>query len=271
MELTTLAKITTISTNHANPEWAEGQMQAVLKENLKLVNRVTQSMLLTELTRRRIPLKDVRSIEIKQRWQGRDKKDKALIDFLMKRKKKSAIHEEKVQRRQYWKAKKELYEGAGAGLRLSRRSRMAVDFRKVQKQVISKSFQENVKENRKKIKALKEANDCEDDNADGVAKVFGVKVGDQELDEHKEKPANVWGGSRISTEAKQVLNLGKKFRLQQKLDSIATKTEIEKGLTIIRWKERDKDDAEVDEEFETNEELLNVERKLVDLPLKKSN
>ena len=88
MELTTLAKITTISTNHANPEWAEGQMQAVLKENLKLVNRVTQSMLLTELTRRRIPLKDVRSIEIKQRWQGREKKDKALIDFLMKRKKK---------------------------------------------------------------------------------------------------------------------------------------------------------------------------------------
>ena len=245
-------------------------MQAVLKENLKLVNRVTQSMLLTELTRRRIPLKDVRSIEIKQRWQGRDKKDKALIDFLMKRKKKSAIHEEKVQRRQYWKAKKELYEGAGAGLRLSRRSRMAVDFRKVQKQVISKSFQENVKENRKKIKALKEANDCEENNADGVAKVFGVKVGDQELDEHKEKPANVWGGSRISTEAKQVLNLGKKFRLQQKLDSIATKTEIEKGLTIIRWKERDKDDAEVDEEFEENEELLNVERKLVDLSLKKA-
>ena len=38
----------------------------------------------------------------------------------------------------------------------------------------------------------------------------------------------------------------KKFRLQQKLDSIATKTEIEKGLTIIRWKEKEEDGEDVD-------------------------
>ena len=96
MEQTVRAKIITISTNHANPEWAEGQMTEVLKENMKWVKRVTQTMLLKELTRRRIPLKDVSSIEVKQRWQGRGKKDWALIDFLMKKKRKSAILEEKA-------------------------------------------------------------------------------------------------------------------------------------------------------------------------------
>ena len=83
---TVRAKITNISTNHANPQWAEGQMTEVLKENMKLVNRVTQTMLLKELTKKRIPLKDVKSIEVKQRWNGRGKKDRTLIDFLMKKK-----------------------------------------------------------------------------------------------------------------------------------------------------------------------------------------
>ena len=36
------------------------------------------------------------------------------------------------------------------------------------------------------------------------------------------------------------LNLGKKFRFHQKLDSIETKTEIEKGLPIVRWKEKER-------------------------------
>ena len=142
----------------------------------------------------------------------------------------------------------------------------------MQKELITKSFEENVKDNRKKIKSLKEANDREENNAERVSTVFGVKVGDQELEEHKEKPANVWGGTEVSKEAKEVLNLGKKFRLQQKLDSIATKTEIEKGLTIIRWKEKEKEEADVEEEEEEiNGELFNIERKCVDLTLKKAS
>ena len=140
----------------------------------------------------------------------------------------------------------------------------------MQKELITKSFEENVKDNRKKIKSLKEANDREENNAERVSTVFGVKVGDQELEEHKEKPANVWGGTEVSKEAKEVLNLGKKFRLQQKLDSIATKTEIEKGLTIIRWKEKEEADVEEEEE-EINGELFNIERKCVDLTLKKAS
>ena len=69
-----------------------------------------------------------------------------------------------------------------------------------------------------------------------------------------------------------MLNLGKKFRLQQTLDSIATKTEIEKGLTIIRWKEKEKEEADVEEEEEEiNGELFNIERKCVDLTLKKAS
>ena len=63
---------------------------------------------------------------------------------------------------------------------------MAVDFRRLQKEVITKSFEEeNVKDNRKKIKSLKEANDREENNAERVSTVFGVKVGDQELEEQK--------------------------------------------------------------------------------------
>ena len=40
-------------------------MKEVIKENVKLVCRTTQSMLLRELSSKRLPLKDVRSIEIK--------------------------------------------------------------------------------------------------------------------------------------------------------------------------------------------------------------
>ena len=57
MEPTVLAKINIISINHANPIWAAGQMQEVIKENVKLVNRTTQTILLNELVKKKIPLK----------------------------------------------------------------------------------------------------------------------------------------------------------------------------------------------------------------------
>ena len=66
-------------------------MQEVMKESVKLVNRTTQTLLLKELVRRKIPLKDVSSIEMKQRWNGRGKKDVQMIDFLMRRKLRSAV------------------------------------------------------------------------------------------------------------------------------------------------------------------------------------
>ena len=109
MEPTVQAKIVNISTNHANPKWAAGQMQEVIKENVKLVNRTTQTLLLVELTRKKIPLKDVRSIEIKQRWNRRSRKDLSLIDFLMRKKLRSSKEEERRQRKEYWKAKCKLY------------------------------------------------------------------------------------------------------------------------------------------------------------------
>ena len=73
-------------------------MKEVIEENVKLVNRRTQTMLLEDLVRRKIPLKDVISIEEHQRWQGRGRKDVQLIDFLMRKKLRSAILEEKKQR-----------------------------------------------------------------------------------------------------------------------------------------------------------------------------
>ena len=136
MDPTVQAKIDRISQNHANPNWAAGRMLEVIKENVKLVNRTTQTMLLRELVRKKIPLKDVTSIEIRQRWNGRGKKDLRLIEFLMSKKLRSAQAEEKLKRSAYRKAKDRLYRQDGghdesnlpAGWRLNRRSNMAVKF-----------------------------------------------------------------------------------------------------------------------------------------------
>ena len=154
MEQTVLAKITNISTNHANPRWAEGQMKEVIKENVKLANRTTQAMLLRELVRRRIPTKDVISIEARQRWNGRGRQDVKMIEFLMKRKLRSAAIELRKQRRKYRDAKEKLYRGRGG--KLNRQSKIAADFRKVQKVEVEKVFVDNLERNRKKVKHLKE-------------------------------------------------------------------------------------------------------------------
>ena len=274
MEQTIQAKISAISTRHANPRWAAGQMQEVIKENVKLTNRTTQMMLLKELVRRRVPTKDVISIERNQRWNGRGKKDVQLIDFLMKRKVKSAVQELKKQRRKYYEEKDKLYKGGG---RLNRHSRIASDFRKVQKVEVERLFKDNLERNKEKVEKLREIKNREAGNAENVTNLFGVKIGDNELDDYIEKPANIWGNAEVGEEAKEVLNLGKKFRLHQKLDSNANKTEIEKGLAIVRWKVKDKDedgddddDEDDDGEVSDNEELLNVEQKIVDLTLKKA-
>ena len=239
MEQTIQAKISAISTRHANPRWAAGQMQEVIKENVKLTNRTTQMMLLKELVRRRVPTKDVISVEKNQRWNGRGKKDVQMIDFLMKRKVKSAVQELKKQRRKYYEEKDKLYKGGG---RLNRHSRIASDFRKVQKVEVERLFKNNLERNKEKVEKLREIKNREAGNAENVTNLFGVKIGDNELDDYIEKPANIWGNAEVGEEAKEVLNLGKKFRLHQKLDSNANKTEIEKGLAIVRWKVKDKDD-----------------------------
>ena len=227
MMLTIQAKIVNISTNHSNPKWAAGRLKEVIEENVKLVNRRTQTMLLEDLVRRKIPLKDVISIEEHQRWQGRGRKDVQLIDFLMKKKLRSAILEEK------------------------------------------KLYAENLDRNRRKKEHLKAIKDRDrgGNDVERLKTMFGVKVGDEELGEYVEKEANVWGQAEIGDEAKEVLNLGKKFRLHQKLDSIATKTEIEKGLTIVRWNEKENEDegSKAEEEEFENEQLMNRERKIVDM------
>ena len=106
MEPTVQAKINIISTNHANPNWAAGQMLEVIKENVKLVNCTTQTWLLSELVKKKIPLKDVISIEVKQRWNKRGKKDVKLIEFLMMKKLRSSRKEERIKRKEAIRAKK---------------------------------------------------------------------------------------------------------------------------------------------------------------------
>ena len=96
---------------------------------------------------------------------------------------------------------------------------MAASFRSLQRSEVRKSYEDNLDRNRKKIKHLKEVKDRGENNAEKVGTIFGVKVGDEELGEYIEKVANVWGKAEIGDEAKEVINLGKKFRLHQKLDS----------------------------------------------------
>ena len=76
----------------------------------------------------------------------------------------------------------------------------------------------------------------------------------------------MWGGASISDQEKQVFNLGKKFRLYTQLDSIANNTEVEKGLVIVRWKKKSKDneESEADAIFAENEFIANKETKTVD-------
>jgi hypothetical protein len=106
MEPTVQAKINIISTNHANPNWAAGQMLEVIKDNVKLVNRTTQTGLLSELVKKKIPLKDVTSIEVKQRWNKRGKKDIKLIEFLMMKKLRSSWKEDTTKRKELIRTKK---------------------------------------------------------------------------------------------------------------------------------------------------------------------
>ena len=150
---------------------------------------------------------------------------------------------------------------------------MAFDFRALQSSEVRKLYTGNLDRNRKKIDHLIEIKNRQCDNAEEIATLFGVKVGDKELGEHEDKPANVWGKAEVGDEAKEVLNLGKKFRIHQRLDSIANRTEIEKGLTIVRWKEKEMDDeggTKAEEDVLEKEELGNVQQKIVDLTLKKA-
>ena len=274
MEPTVQAKINIISTNHANPNWAAGQMLEVIKENVKLANRTTQTILLKELIIKKIPLKDVTSIEVKQRWNGKGKKDVKLIEFLMKKKLRSSQKEEKAKRREARTAKSKLYGWSNEtnvpqGWRVNRNSKMAKQFRILHRNVVCKVFKDNLERNKKKIKYLKGVRD-NNNNTEDIGTIYGVNVGDDMLDDPEEKPANVWGNTAVTDEAKQVLNLGKKFRLYPKLDSIALKTEIEKGLTIIRWKEQGLDEGDKADDATECVEDHNVEAEIVDFAMTKA-
>ena len=78
------------------------------------------------------------------------------------------------------------------------------------------------------------------------------------------------GKTDVSEEAKEVLNLGKKFRLHTKLKIIATKTKIEKGLTILRWKQNTSEEEAVFKIFVENQENNNLEEKVVDFSMTKA-
>ena len=62
---------------------------------------------------------------------------------------------------------------------------------------------------------------------------------------------------------------GKKFRLYTQLDSIANKTEVEKGLVIVRWKEKGKENEtfEADAIFAEDQIVENEQTKTIDLSM----
>ena len=82
-------------------------------------------------------------------------------------------------------------------------------------------------------------NNNEDDNnedeqiAEDDGMECGVKVSYTKLDKSDDKPANVWGGANLSEKEDNVQKLGKKHRLNTRLERISNQTEIEKAPTVI--------------------------------------
>ena len=83
---------------------------------------------------------------------------------------------------------------------IDRRSNVAKKFRKLQKKIIFKLFDINIKNNDKKIKNLKLVQNLPSTDSSEVgtnvekeSEMFGVKVNDKDLEDFEQKPANVWG------------------------------------------------------------------------------
>ena len=64
MDQTVVVKVTNISANLTNPQRAKDLMLEVIKENVKLTERVSQKHLLQKLLREKLGLNDVLSIEL---------------------------------------------------------------------------------------------------------------------------------------------------------------------------------------------------------------
>ena len=71
--------------------------------------------------------------------------------------------------------------------------------------MISKIYEENNNRNKEKVKLLKDIKSKD--------KTINEGRGDTVLNKPTKKYANVWGGAEITEPEKEVLNIGKKFRL----------------------------------------------------------
>ena len=100
---------------------------------------------------------------------------------------------------------------------IDRRSNVAKKFRKLQKEIIFKLFDNNIKNNDKKIKNLKMVKNLPSTDSSEVgtniekeSEMFGVKVNDKDLEDFEQKPANFWGGAELTEKEEAVLKHGKK-------------------------------------------------------------
>ena len=227
--------------------------------------RVTQKGLIQKLIRMNLDLEDVLSIEQKQREQRMmiKIKDQRMINHLMRRKLQDAIAVENKMRSEYRNNKTEMYDF------IDRRSNVAKKFRKLQSEIIFKLFDNNIKNNDKKIKNLKLVQNLPSTDSSEVgtnvekeSEMFGVKVNDKDLEDFVQKPANVWGGAELTEKEEAVLQHGKKHRINTRLDNLSNQTEVEKALTNIRYQamsENEEGNNDTDKLLndKTNENFLN--------------
>ena len=127
-------------------------MMEVIKENVKLTERVTQKHLLQKLLREKLGLNDVLSIEYKQRSQRKINKERdyGMIEFHMKRKLKDATEDELEKRKDYKVAKSKLYEI------VKHKSKSAKEFRMLQGELIGSLYAKKRVNNKKKVAELRE-------------------------------------------------------------------------------------------------------------------
>ena len=172
-------------------------MLEVIKANQKLSSRVTQKDLIRELVKRNIALKDVASIEYKQRQQRKrmKEKDTRMIKPLMKWNLDDAMAEERAVREDYMKAKHELYKT------VNNKSKLVKKLRQIQHKYIEGVYNNNKESNKNKIENLKASQNVKVVTQNGIDEsgmMNGVKVDDKVVDDYEEKKANIWGDAVLS-------------------------------------------------------------------------
>jgi hypothetical protein len=246
----------------------------VIMENAKLAKRTQCRILIGEMIRRDLFFGDVKSIEQKMRRGGGQ--DREIMRKLMRKKEEDAKKEERMTRREYRRLKKEVEKA------IKNRKEMLRRFRGTQKRE-GKIEWERVK--KKRIRRIEMEEKSEGERRRGEVNVRrnneeeglgGIKYRDEDLKKSEQiENVNRYGEvGEFNEIEEEMLKLGPKHRIHDKIEMENLMMEIEKGLVKVRWTAREREERESLEEGgeeirdEIEEEVIeNRRRKRLDMTL----